>query len=146
MGRNLGQAGASRYVHLASFVSDGKPANGGSQLLGTLPNRGGIDRGEDHCEFLTAKSCKDFVATHLRSQHIRDLDERVIANDVPKGVIELFEVIDVEHQERCWAAAALPLLLAAAEFFVERATVKQSCQAVGAGRCDRIAQLPRMSL
>src|SRR5205823_5184783 len=94
----IGQPRAGGDAHFATLVEDGTPSNSRPQLFRPLANAGSGGRGKDNSEFLSAKSSDHVGVAGLLPKSLRDVDQRLISRHVAERIVELLEMIDVEHQ------------------------------------------------
>ena len=86
---------------------------------------------KDHGEFFPAIAECLTAASHLRDARRYHL-QHLVTNIVPVGVIELFEVIDVQHRQAVGAAKGIKQL-------IKGAAVGQAGQFISIGHVVRIA-------
>jgi hypothetical protein len=82
---------------------------------------------EQDDEFVAAKACNGVAFAHAGREAGGDLDQELVAHVVAQGVVEVFEVVQVDEQQRAVLARAL-----AAEQQALQAVQQQA--AVGQGR------------
>ena len=98
------------------------------------PDRGlfGADHGDD--ELLAADPGGDRVTAARAPQNACDLDQRLVACRVSRGVVDAFEGVQVDHQDRQdGRAVADRLRRQGADRSVEGAAVRQFGQRIGVG-------------
>src|SRR5437588_831409 len=88
--------------------------------------------GKDHAELLAAVAVGDAAAAHLRQARADEL-EHLVADIVTVGVVDLLEVVDVDHGDGVALAEAAQALL-------ERAPAGQPGQRVAEGELMRFLQ------
>ena len=84
-------------------LSDGFGLERRQLLADPLRERGravDVSCGKDHRELLTADSADHVACTHGRAEDVGDLLEQVVADPVSVDVVDLLEVVEVEHHDR----------------------------------------------
>src|SRR5882724_3024341 len=81
-------AGKLEFLHHATQLFSDRPSTVGMRL-----------RHQDG-KFLSPVTANQVVLADVLSENLRDLSEHLVAKQVPELIIQLFEVIDVDHQQR----------------------------------------------
>ena len=113
--------------------SNGSAATRRAEILGHLQRLVAARLGQRQRELLAAVAGEHFLFAHARAHAPRQLLEHVVAGEVPVLVVDLLEVVDVEHHQRqrpLVARAARDLLL---EVLDEVALVERLRQTVDDG-------------
>jgi hypothetical protein len=66
-----------------------------------------LDDGEHRDELVATKPADEVVAANAFLHAPRGLDQRLVADGVPEGVVDRFEAVEVDEQHADAAAAAL---------------------------------------
>jgi hypothetical protein len=63
---------------------------------------GSLERrvGQERDELVTRVPCRDIVPSKVMAEDFRNLDEYVIALEMPEGVVDQLEVVDVHDEKR----------------------------------------------
>lgn len=86
---------------------------------------------DDHGELLAADPADDVVGTDRRAEVVRELGQDVVADGVPEDVVDLLEVVDIDHHDRDVLVLGRRARQLAAEPLVEVAMVVEPGQRVG---------------
>src|SRR5437588_11857976 len=135
----LGRQGAAALAALlgllrAVLAADRHPValDRAAQRLELRQRLAEVAGGKDHAELLAAVAVGDAAAAHLRQARADEL-EHLVADIVTVGVVELLEVVDVDHGDGVALAEAAQALL-------ERAPAGQPGERVAEGELMRFLQ------
>src|SRR5882724_427442 len=78
-----------------------------TQLFSDRPCTVGMRLRHQDGKFLSPVTANQVVLADVLGENLRDLPEHLVAQQVPELIIQLFEVIDVDHQQREPKAVAL---------------------------------------
>ena len=101
--------------------------------LGEADRAADVARRHDDRELLAADPADDVRRANGRAQDVRDLEQELVADAVPVDVVDLLEVVHVEHHERDRVALRRRANDLLAQAIVERAVVVEAGQRVGRG-------------
>ena len=92
-----------------------------------------VSRGKDHRELFTAHSADDVAHTNGRSEDVGDLLEEVVADPVSVDVVDLLEVVEIEHHHGDRLACSRRAQELLSETVVEGTVVVEAGQSVRLG-------------
>src|SRR4051794_6201140 len=98
---------AVRGVHADAQLLDPRPDPLGHRLELTPAGAGEFEVTEQDDELLAAEPADDVALPHLGAQRGRHRDEHLVAREVPVGVVDRLEVIEVEDEHARRDALAL---------------------------------------
>src|SRR5262249_17730370 len=94
------------------------------QALGDRAGLREIDPGQDDAEFLTAVAAQEVAFAQSREEAARDDLQREVAQGVAVAVVQVLEVVDVDHDARERLAAGLRLHEQSVERLEEGAAIE----------------------
>ena len=89
--------------------------------------------GDDHGELLAADPADDVARADARAEVVGELRQHVVADGVAEDVVDLLEVVDVDHHDRDVRVLGRGQRQLAAEALVEVAVVVEAGERVGLG-------------
>ena len=99
--------------------------------LGEVLGVARVGRRHDHRELLAPEPAHDVASAHGRAQHLRELDEDLVACRVPVHVVRALEVVDVQHQHHGGLVRPARALELRTQALVEVAVVVEAREPVG---------------
>ena len=91
--------------------------------------------GQQHRKLLATQSSRHvFLAQQIPAQQVGQMNQYLVACGVPPGVIDPFEVVQIQHQEGRWGGAVRNMGDLGFEAGHESAPVGQARQGVGGGQ------------
>ena len=111
-----------------------------AQAFAGLACRLGVDARQQQQEFLAAGAAEDVAVARIAAHLIGDMDDGGVADVVAVGIVDRFEAIDVQRQDRERDALHLQCI----QGLLQATTVEQAGQRVGAAgpveRADPVLQ------
>jgi hypothetical protein len=112
----------------------------GGRVVQSLQRRGqlrlrllAVETFEDDDELVAAQPRQQLVVAQGAAQPRGERDQQLVADRVSPGVVDLFEIVEVEHADGDGSAAAPRLRECLRQALVERIAVGRSGQRIGAG-------------
>lgn len=94
---------------------------------------GGCGAGEEDDEFVPAPAAGKVGRTDHVFQDTCDFTDHLISFGVTEGIIDMLEGVEVDHERREGEPSRTGIIMAAAEHFLDRATIEETGEAVVAG-------------
>jgi len=97
-----------------------------------------LSGGENHRKLVAAQAGEHAVAPHLRAQGLRDEREQLVSGPMAQGVVDVFEVVEVEPDESAASAQAPLVGELTFELLLEAPAVEQTGQRVVTGKLEEL--------
>ena len=128
--RNGHQSDTDANVETRAVPYEAKSTNGFSQVFGQAFRLYEIAMLDDDTELVTSKPGERIALTHLIAQHRTHLLQKVIACCVTAGIVDDFELIEIQIAKRVFAIAAARRVQHAMQTLFKLAPVDQSGQII----------------
>ena len=108
------------------------------QLVGDQPRMGRLGLWQQHRELVPAQARQHVRVAQLGRQRLGDPDDELVAGGVAEAVVDVFEVVEVDEQQRAARVVAAHVRELVLERALEAAAVEQPGERVVVGH---VAQL-----
>src|SRR5690606_5718975 len=105
VGPVLGVRGDS-HAHRQPHAVDLDARYQGGEALGSVTGLGRVDVGKQQHELVAAPAEGAIGGALVGPQHVGDGDEGVVTDGVAEAVVDLLEVVEVEHDDVEWVVVA----------------------------------------
>src|SRR6185295_2220908 len=145
----VGSSGGDRHqadrnpdLEAALLPGETEGADGGADLLRDAPRAIEIRVFEQDAELVAAEPREDVVRPDPRSQQGRQLAQQLVSRQMPRGVVDQLELVEVEVEQRVSASLAAGARDAGVDQLFELAPVDQSGELVVAREVGHLALHP----